>query len=198
MIHSYPWQGRMLLSVAILLFGWVRPIGAQPTAYQIDPVHSAVLFRVKHMHTSYVYGRFNQFGGRIVVDEKNPANSSVEFEIEAASIDTGNTQRDDHLRSPDFFNARQFSKLTFKSRSVRKIDKNTFEVRGHLTIRGVTRPLTARVTYTGKGRNPRGQEIIGFETTFILKRSLFGVNYGLKGGLADEVRVTVAVEAIRQ
>ncbi|MCS7065020.1 MAG: YceI family protein, partial [Fimbriimonadales bacterium] len=132
------------------------------------------------------------------VDERNPTNSSVELEIDANSVDTGNSQRDDHLRSPDFFNARQFPKITFKSTSVRKLNNNTLEVKGNLTMRGVTRPLTVRVTYVGKGRNARGQEIIGFETTFTIQRSQFGVSYGLNGGLADEVRVTVAVEAIRQ
>lgn len=186
------------LSVLALLITPLESAFAQRVTYRVDPVHSFVIFRVKHMNTAYAYGRFNSFSGTILVDEKNPANSSVEFEIEANSIDTGNSQRDDHLRSPDFFNVRQYPKITFKSASVRKLDANTFEVKGDLTIRGVTRPLTVRVTYVGKGRNPRGQEIIGFETTFTLKRSQFGVNYGLNGGLADDVRVTIAVEAIRQ
>jgi len=186
------------LSVLALLITPLESAFAQRVTYRVDPVHSFVIFRVKHMNTAYAYGRFNSFSGTILVDEKNPANSSVEFEIEANSIDTGNSQRDDHLRSPDFFNVRQYPKITFKSTSVRKLDANTFEVKGDLTIRGVTRPLTVRVTYVGKGRNPRGQEIIGFETTFTLKRSQFGVNYGLNGGLADDVRVTIAVEAIRQ
>jgi len=81
---------------------------------------------------------------------------------------------------------------------VRKINDTTVEVQGDLTMRGVTRPITARVTFTGKGRNQRGQEIIGFETTFTIRRSQFNINYGLNGGLADEVRVTFAVEGIRQ
>ncbi|GBC93709.1 Protein YceI [bacterium HR15] len=181
-----------------LLIAPIASANAQRVTYRVDPVHSFVIFRVKHMNTAYAYGRFNSFSGTIVVDEKNPANSSVEFEIDANSIDTGNSQRDDHLRSPDFFNVRQYPKIRFKSTSIRRINANTFEVRGDLTIRGTTRPLTVRVTYVGKGRNPRGQEIIGFETTFTIKRSQFGVSYGLNGGLADEVRVTIAVEAIRQ
>ncbi|MEN3001487.1 MAG: YceI family protein [Armatimonadota bacterium] len=186
------------LGVLALLVAPLEGIVAQPVTYRVDPVHSFVIFRVKHMNTAYAYGRFNSFSGRIVVDERNPANSSVEFEIDANSVDTGNSQRDDHLRSPDFFNARQFPKITFKSTSVRRLNNNTLEVKGNLTMRGVTRPLTVRVTYVGKGRNARGQEIIGFETTFTIQRSQFGVSYGLNGGLADEVRVTVAVEAIRQ
>ncbi|MFN3689991.1 MAG: YceI family protein [Fimbriimonadales bacterium] len=186
------------LAVLTTVVGSWQSVQAQPVTYRIDPVHSFIIFRVKHLNTGYAYGRFNSFSGTIVVDEKNPANSSIELEIEADSVDTGNSQRDDHLRSPDFFNARQFPKITFKSTRVRKINDTTVEVQGNLTMRGVTRPLTARVTFTGKGRNQRGQEIIGFETTFTIRRSQFNVSYGLNGGLADEVRVTFAVEGIRQ
>jgi polyisoprenoid-binding protein YceI len=192
------WRWMAYLSVLALGAGSVQSVSAQPVTYRVDPVHSFVLFRVKHMNTAYAYGRFNSFSGTIVVNEQDPSKSSVEFEIDANSIDTGNSQRDDHLRSPDFFNVRQYPKITFKSTSIRRINANTFEVKGDLTIRGTTRPLTVRVTYVGKGRNPRGQEIIGFETTFTIKRSEFGVSYGLNGGLSDEVRVTIAVEAVRQ
>jgi polyisoprenoid-binding protein YceI len=192
------WRWMAYLSVLALGAGSVQSVSAQPVTYQVDPVHSFVLFRVKHMNTAYAYGRFNSFSGTIVVNEQDPSKSSVEFEIDANSIDTGNSQRDDHLRSPDFFNVRQYPKITFKSTSIRRINANTFEVKGNLTMRGTTRPLTVRVTYVGKGRNPRGQEIIGFETTFTIKRSEFGVSYGLNGGLSDEVRVTIAVEAVRQ
>jgi polyisoprenoid-binding protein YceI len=198
MSHVRKWRWMSYLSMLALGVSSVQSVPAQPVTYRVDPVHSFVLFRVKHMNTAYAYGRFNSFSGTIVVNEQDPAKSSVEFEIDANSIDTGNGQRDDHLRSPDFFNVRQYPKITFKSTSVRRINNNTLEVKGDLTIRGTTRPLTVRVTYVGKGRNPRGQEIIGFETTFTIKRSQFGVSYGLNGGLSDEVRVTVAVEAVRQ
>ncbi|CUU07929.1 MAG: YceI family protein [Fimbriimonadales bacterium] len=191
-------RGMLGLAVLAMLGSTLTPFYAQGITYRIDPVHSTVIFRVKHMNTAFVYGRFNQFSGTLVVDEKNPERSSVQFEIDLNSVDTGNAQRDDHLRSPDFFNTRQFPKATFKSTRVRKINNTTVEVQGNLTLRGVTKPLTVRVTFTGKGRNPRGQEIIGFETTFTIKRSEFGINYGLNGGLSDEVRLTVSVEAIRQ
>ena len=186
------------LSIVAMLVGSLQSVHAQAVTYRIDPVHSFIIFRVKHLNTGFAYGRFNTFSGTIVVDERNPANSSIELEIDANSVDTGNSQRDDHLRSPDFFSARQFPKITFKSTRVRKINDTTVEVQGDLTMRGVTRPITARVTFTGKGRNQRGQEIIGFETTFTIRRSQFNINYGLNGGLADEVRVTFAVEGIRQ
>lgn len=192
-------RGLSYVASAVLLLGSVAPVHAQAVTYRIDPVHTFVVFRVKHLNTGFAYGRFNTVSGTIVVDERNPSNSSIEFEIEASSVDTGNTDRDNHLRSADFFNARQFPKITFKSTQVRRINNNTVEVTGNLTLRGQTRPLTTRVTFTGKGRNPRGQEIIGFETTFTIRRSQFGMTYGLQGnGLADEVRVTVSVEGIRQ
>lgn len=186
------------LSIVAMLVGSLQSVQAQAITYRVDPVHSFIIFRVKHLNTGFAYGRFNTFSGTIVVDERNPANSSIELEIDANSVDTGNSQRDDHLRNPDFFNARQFPKITFKSTRVRKINDTTVEVQGNLTMRGVTRPATARVTLTGKGRNQRGQEIIGFETTFTIRRSQFNINYGLNGGLDDEVRVTFAVEGIRQ
>lgn len=186
------------LSIVAMLVGSLQSVQAQAITYRVDPVHSFIIFRVKHLNTSFAYGRFNTFSGTFVVDERNPANSSIELEINANSVDTGNSQRDDHLRSPDFFNARQFPKIIFKSTRVRKINDTTVEVQGNLTMRGVTRPVTARVTLTGKGRNQRGQEIIGFETTFTIRRSQFNINYGLNGGLSDEVRVTLAVEGIRQ
>jgi polyisoprenoid-binding protein YceI len=186
------------LSILAILVGSMQSIQAQAVTYRIDPVHSFIIFRVKHLNTGFAYGRFNTFSGTFVVDERNPANSSIELEIDANSVDTGNSQRDDHLRNPDFFNTRQFPKITFKSTRVRKINDTTVEVQGDLTMRGVTRPITARVTFTGKGRNQRGQEIIGFETTFTIRRSQFNINYGLNGGLDDEVRVTFAVEGIRQ
>ncbi|MFQ3611884.1 MAG: YceI family protein [Fimbriimonadales bacterium] len=192
-------RGLSYIASAVLLLGSVAPIQAQAVTYRIDPVHTFVVFRVKHMNTGFAYGRFNTISGTLVVDERNPGNSSIEFEIDASSVDTGNNDRDNHLRSPDFFNARQFPKITFKSTRVRRINDNTVEVTGNLTLRGQTRPLTTRVTFTGKGRNQRGQELIGFETTFTIRRSQFGMTYGLQGnGLADEVRVTVSVEGIRQ
>ncbi|MEJ5251618.1 MAG: YceI family protein [Chthonomonadetes bacterium] len=170
---------------------------ASAQTYQIDPVHTSLIFRVKHMNTAYVYGRFNQVTGTIVLNEANPARSSVNIEVDANSVYTANEQRDNHLRSPDFFNTRQFPTIRFVSTQVSRVNANTVRVRGNLTMRGVTRPITADVVLTGKGKSPQGREIIGFETTFTIRRSEFGIRYGLPG-LGDEVRVTLSVEAGRQ
>lgn len=134
--------------------------------------------------------------GTIVVNEANPSRSSINLEVNADSVYTHNEQRDNHLRSPDFFNTRQFPTITFKSTQVRRVSANTVQVTGNLTIRGVTRPVTANVVMTGKGKNPQGRDIIGFEATFNIKRSDFGIRYGLPG-LGDEVRIILSVEATR-
>jgi polyisoprenoid-binding protein YceI len=181
---------------SMLLWGISTAMPASAQTYQIDPVHSSLLFRVKHMDTAYVYGMFTSMKGTVVVDEANPARSSINIEVDANSVYTHNEQRDNHLRSPDFFNTRQFPTITFKSTQVRRINANTVQVRGDLTIRGVTRPITANVTLTGKGKNPQGKDIIGFETTFTIRRSEFGIRYGLPG-LGDEVQVTLSIEAAR-
>jgi polyisoprenoid-binding protein YceI len=184
------------LVASMLLWGISAAMPASAQTYQIDPVHSSLLFRVKHMDTAYVYGMFTSMKGTVVVDEANPARSSINIEVDANSVYTHNEQRDNHLRSPDFFNTRQFPTITFKSTQVRRINANTVQVRGDLTIRGVTRPITANVTLTGKGKNPQGKDIIGFETTFTIRRSEFGIRYGLPG-LGDEVQVTLSIEAAR-
>lgn len=179
----------------LLVSLWAVPAFAQ--TYQVDPVHTSLVFRVKHMNTAFVYGMFRDIKGTVVVDEANPARSSINLEVNADSVFTANEQRDNHLRSPDFFNTRQFPTITFRSTSIRRVNANTVQVQGNLTMRGVTRPLTATVNLTGKGKNPQGRDIIGFETTFTIRRSEFGIRYGLPG-LGDEVRVMLSVEAIRQ
>jgi polyisoprenoid-binding protein YceI len=183
------------VTAVALLALWALPAAAQ--TYQIDPVHTSLVFRVKHMNTAYIYGRFNQVTGSITLDERNPARSSVAVEVDANSVFTANEQRDNHLRSPDFLNVRQFPTITFRSTEVRRVNANTVQVKGNLTLHGVTRPVTVNVTLTGKGKNPQGREIIGFETTFTIRRSEFGIRYGLPA-LDDEVRIILSVEAGRQ
>ncbi|MCS6950585.1 MAG: YceI family protein [Armatimonadota bacterium] len=185
------------VAVVTALLATLCALPALAQTYQIDPVHTSLVFRVKHMNTAFVYGMFRDVKGTVVVDEANPARSSINIEVDANSVFTANEQRDNHLRSPDFFNARQFPTITFRSTSIRRVNADTVQVQGNLTMRGVTRPVTATVNLTGKGKNAQGRDIIGFETTFTIRRSEFGIRYGLPG-LGDEVRVTLSVEAIRQ
>ncbi|MGH7149285.1 MAG: YceI family protein [Planctomycetota bacterium] len=165
--------------------------------YKIDSVHSSALFRILHNNASYFYGRFTDISGTVVYDEANPAGSSVEVTIQADSVATGNGKRDEHLKSPDFFNAGEFPVLSFKSKGVKKgSGKGEFEVTGDLTIHGVTKPLTTKVVHTGTGQG-RGGEVAGFETTFTIKRTDFDMKH-MVGPLGEEVQVTISLEGEKQ
>ena len=168
---------------------------AAPTPFEVDGVHSSVIFRIQHMGVSFFHGRFNSIQGLITLDAEDPAGSSVELTIAAESVDTNNGKRDDHIRSPDFLNASEFPEIKFKSDSVKAGGDKSFEVAGKLTLHGETKPLTVKVEQTGLAKSSRGEgQIAGFETTFTVKRSDFGMDHMLDA-LGDEVRLTVAVEA---
>jgi polyisoprenoid-binding protein YceI len=161
--------------------------------YQVDPVHSAVAYRVKHLNVSYALGRFNNIAGSFVLDSADPAQSKFDFTVKTDSIDTGNPARDGHLKGPDFFNARQFPTITFKSKSVASAGENQYEVKGDLTLHGVTREVTLKVEKTGEGPGMRGGKLAGLFTEFTLKRSDFGMK-NMVGPVGDEVTVVVSVE----
>ncbi|HZM01014.1 MAG TPA: YceI family protein [Planctomycetota bacterium] len=165
---------------------------AAPAEFSIDPVHSSVIFRIQHMGVSYFHGRFNRIEGGFTLDAEKPENSSVEILVPAESVDTNSTKRDDHIRSPDFLNASEFPEIRFKSDAVKSLGKDRFEVAGQLTLHGETKPLTVEVHQTGLAETSRGA-LAGFETTFTIKRSDFGMS-NMLDALGDEVRLTVAVE----
>lgn len=165
-------------------------------AFEVDGVHSSNVFRIKHMDVSNFYGRFNQIEGTFTLDDVDPTRAAFDIKLKTASIDTGNEARDKHLKSSDYFDAEKYPEITFKSRSVKKTDAGALEVAGDLTLRGVTKPLTATVELTGVGKGFRGGVICGWETTFTVKRSDFGV--GKPEGLGDEVRITISVEGVKK
>jgi polyisoprenoid-binding protein YceI len=165
-------------------------------SYVADPVHSSIVYRVKHMNVSYFWGRFDSFAGAFTLDEANPVESQFEFSVKVDSIDTANAKRDQHLKSPDFFNAVQFPTITFKSQSVKKTG-DAYEVVGDLMLLGVTKPVTVKVVPTGKGKGPTGAPIAGIEATLSLKRSDFGMNK-MVGVVSDDVWVTVGIEGQRK
>lgn len=169
---------------------------AAATKYTLDLVHSTVLFKVKHANASWAYGRFNDFSGTLMFDAAKPEASSFEVSIKADSIDTANAKRDQHLTSPDFFNAAEFPTIDFKSTSLKKTGEHTYELAGNVTLLGVTKPVTAKLEHTGNGKNNAGAEVIGAEATFTIKRSDFGMTYGL-AGIGDEVHITVSIEGIK-
>ena len=174
---------------------------AAPTSYEIDAAHSAVLFRLDHLGVSAAYGRFNTFSGSFTFDGDNPAGCSVEVTVDAASVDTAHEGRDEHLRKPDFFNAAEHKTITFKSTRVAgTTSPKHFDVVGKLTLRGVTKEVTVRMEKLGeKDLGERFGYRAGFEGTLRIKRSDFGMGYGIdNGSLGDEVKLILAFEGVKK
>ena len=173
---------------------------ADPVTYKVDADHSGVGFSIRHF-VSNVSGRFRDFDGVIKYDKANPAASSVEFTVKAASIDTANNDRDEHLRSKDFFDVQKFPTLTFTSTKVVAKDANTLDVTGNLTMHGVTKPITIPVTILGSVKTPKGEKA-GFETNFKVDRKEYGITWNnvMDSGpvLGDDVKVNIEIEANRQ
>ena len=170
------------------------------TTYSIDKAHSEASFQVRHLLTK-VRGRFSDFEGTIDYNESDPARSSVNVTIQAASIDTNERDRDNHLRSADFFDAEKFPTLTFRNQSITGKGDDRFDVAGDLTIRGVTRPVTLAVTFLGKAKDPWGNERIAFEADATINRKDFGLNWNAAletGGflVGDEVKISLSAQAI--
>jgi polyisoprenoid-binding protein YceI len=169
------------------------PAPSLRAAATIDTVHSSLLFKIKHQDVAWFYGRFNEFSGTYALDPENADSGSVNLTIQAESVDTGNKKRDDHLRSQDFFSAREFPTITFQSSSVRKTGDNTFEATGDLSLHGITKEITVPVEFTGKKAGQRG-ELSGVHATFAIKRSDYGMNFMVGSGLGDEVTIIVSLE----
>jgi len=165
--------------------------------YTVDPVHTAALFKIKHLGVSYTYGRFNDVSGTVAFDAANPAASKVDITIQAGSVDTFNQKRDAHLANPDFFDAKQFPVLKFVSTAFKKVDDNTFDVTGDFTLHGVTKPITIKAVKIGEGKDPWGGYRIGFESTFTIKRSDFGMTKMMEA-VGDDVTVTFSTEGIKK
>jgi polyisoprenoid-binding protein YceI len=178
------------------------PATTTQQVFTVDKDHSQVTFQVRHM-LSKTRGRFRDFDGAIRFDAEHPEASSVEFRVRAASIDTDNAQRDEHLRSGDFFEAVQYPEVVFHSENIRKIANDRYEVAGTLTLRGIQKPLTLPVSFLGAAKDPWGNVRAGFATEVVLNRKDFGMvwNAALDNGgfiLGDEVWVTIELETVRQ
>jgi len=169
-------------------------------AYTIDKMHSEVAFRVRHLLTK-VRGRFTEFTGTILFDEHVPEHSSASLTIDASSIDTSTADRDQHLRSDDFFAIGTYPTITFKSSRVVRKSGDTFDVDGTLTIRGVAKEVTLPVTYLGTAKDPWGNSRAAFETEITVNRKDFGLtwNAALETGgflVGDEVQISLSIQAI--
>jgi len=174
---------------------------ASPTMYHVDPMHSSIVFRIKHIGAAYVYGMFEKMDGQLhVTDDDVP--KSVELTIETASVDTNVDARDNHLRNPDFFNVEEHPTITFKSTSIEPTDADDgmgkYTVTGELTMLGTTKPVTAGLDFVGRGEM-RGTERVGVEAVFTIQRSAFGMTYGVEQGtIGDDVTLMVALEGYRK
>ena len=172
-------------------------------SWKIDSAHSEINFTVRHMMISNVRGRFEKFSGTVDFVEDNPTQSTVDVQIEAASINTKEAARDTHLKSADFFNAEQYPYLTFKGKKAQVLDANHGRVTGDLTIRDVTKEVVLDVEYSGQAKNPWGMTSAGFSATTTISRKDFGLawNVALETGgvlVGDEIKISLEVEIIKQ
>jgi polyisoprenoid-binding protein YceI len=198
-MHARPLSARALAALALFAVA-AAPTAARAAAetYTIDKGHSEVAFQVRHLMTQ-VRGRFESFGGKVVMDLDNLANSGVEFEVDASSINTFNADRDQHLRTPDFFSVEKHPKIAFKSSKIVKTGDGTFDVTGTLQLRGVSREITLPVTLLGKQQDPWGNTVAGFSAETVLDRKDYGFNWNKaldQGGmlLGDEVKLSFSLE----
>jgi polyisoprenoid-binding protein YceI len=172
------------------------------TLWKIDPTHSEVQFKVKHLVISTVTGSFNAFDGSVETEGDDFAGADVRFEADINSITTNNEQRDGHLKSDDFFNAEKFPKLTFESASFEKTGDDTYKLAGNLTIRDITKKITLDVVYGGKVVDPYGQTKAGFEVTGTINRKEYGLSWSAvteAGNLvvADNVKLIMNVQFVQ-
>jgi polyisoprenoid-binding protein YceI len=170
--------------------------------YTIDPAHSRIGFSARHAMVTKVRGAFNEFEGSGYLDEVDPASSHVELTIKAASIDTRNADRDNHLRSNDFLAMEQYPDLTFRSTEVQKVGEGSYQVTGDLTLRGVTKPVTLNLEVTGTAVDPWGNFRLGLEGGTTINRKDWGVNWNAAldaGGVmvSEKVNLELEISAIK-
>jgi polyisoprenoid-binding protein YceI len=169
----------------------------------LDPAHTVVEFAVKHMMIATVRGNFGQVEGTLRLDERDPSRSTVEAKIDVASIDTRQSQRDEHLRSADFFDVANHPTMEFRSRRVEQVSKDRYRVTGDLTIRGETREVELDVTEGGRIRDPWGADRIAFSAEGKIDRTEFGLkwNQALEAGgvvVSNEVRISIEAQAVAE
>jgi len=171
--------------------------------YRIDPSHTTIGFTARHAMVANVRGSFGEIEGTLQLNGTNPEESTATIDISIASIDTGVTDRDAHLRSPDFFDAEKYPTMTFRSTRAEQLGGDSYRMMGDLTIRDVTRPVAIDLEFLGASTDPYGQERVGFEGTSALQRSEWGLtwNAALETGgvmVSDKIKLTFDIGAIKQ
>jgi polyisoprenoid-binding protein YceI len=180
----------------------IAPQGQTTETFSIDADHSDVTFSVRHL-VARARGRFEKFSGQIELDREQPERSSLVFEVDAASIDTRQPDRDAHLRSPEFFDVERYPVVRFTSQRITKLSGDQYRVEGALELRGIVKPMALEVSYHGVAKDPWGNERTGFTTEAVINRKEFGMvwNAALDNGgviLGDDVKLTIELEAIRK
>lgn len=175
---------------------------AVKTIWTIDPAHSEIQFKVRHMMVSTVTGAFTSFTGSLETEEEDFSDAVIEFTAEVDSISTNNAQRDAHLKSDDFFNAAQFPQLRFRSTSFKSLGGDRYQLKGDLTIRDITLPLTLNVEYFGSATDPYGNTKAGFELNGAISRKDFGLKWNAvtEAGsvvVSDEVKLHLNVQLVK-
>jgi len=188
---------KLVLSVSVLAISFTLPLSALAAdSYTVDPFHTFPHFTINHLGFSTMHGRFDKSSGKVTLD-RAAKNGSVEIAIETASVSTGYVKRDEHLRSPDFFNAAEFPNITFKSTAMHFKGDVPASVDGNLTMSGVTKPVTLTIDEFNCGTNPMNKkDECGAAANAQIKRSDFGVKYGLPA-VGDDVKLVFEIEAIK-
>ena len=171
--------------------------------WAIDPTHSEIGFKVKHMMFTNVSGKFDAFTADIANEEAQFETSDIRFTAEAKSINTGNTDRDNHLRSADFFDTDTFGTLTFKSTAIQKVNEGQYEIKGDLTVKDVTKNITLNAEYSGLMKDPWGNTKIGLSLTGTINRKDFGLtwNAALETGgvlVGEDIKLNAEVQFVKQ
>ena len=169
----------------------------QTTVFQIDPVHTFILFKVGHLGFSQTYGRFTAVNGQFSIPDKGEI--SIDLTIDASSLITHDEKRDKHLKGPDFFDTKQYPQITFKSQSVKALKNNEYEINAIINMHGKSKLISTKFQQARRGTDPWGQTRTGGEARFTIKRSDFGINFMIgPDQIPDEVEVLVSIEGIQK
>jgi polyisoprenoid-binding protein YceI len=190
---------RLILYLSLLF--WAVNATAATEEWEIDKAHSGVYFDIRHTYAT-VRGQFEEYSGTVRFDPNNLQVSSVEFEVATDSVNTGNPNRDNHLRSDEFFAVKKHPAMTFKSTAVKPVEGNQYTLEGILTIRDVSMKIVVPMTYLGTGDNPlkKGQQVAGFEARFSIDRLDFKVGTGKyleMGVIGKKVDILMAIEVLK-
>lgn len=193
------WNGIGLFMLALA----VGPAPALAAEYTIDATHSQVLFKVRHLGISIVTGRFEEFFGLFSFDRDHPEEASVTATIDMASVNTNSEDRDEHLRSFDFFDVGNFPEMIFVSHTAVPRGEGMFDLEGELTLRGITRPVTLEAEYTGSARDPWGNDRVAFVAETTIDRREFGIRWNKlldAGGLVvgNQIRIILEIEGVKK